>query len=100
MNQLNHDSVELYSLSSNSWTNFGAHTIPFPFGTCDGTLIFPYVNNCCHWFGFVYKSNDDETENVVLSFDMANERFEKIKAPKTTPCSFNSILLVVYCSQN
>jgi hypothetical protein len=37
-------------------------------------------DNCCHWWSFVNDENSLSTkQNFVLSFDMVNEVFRKIK---------------------
>jgi len=80
--------AELYSLNSNSWKKLDAKTLPLPIEICgssssSSSRVYTYVNNCCHWWSFV---NDHESQGMkqdfVLSFDIVNEVFRKIKVPR------------------
>lgn len=75
--------AELYSLNSNSWRKFDDETLPLPIEICgSSSKVYTFVNHCCHWFGYVNNDSEGTKENVVLSFDMVNEVFRKIKVPK------------------
>ncbi|RHN45282.1 putative F-box domain-containing protein [Medicago truncatula] len=70
--------VELYSFNSNSWRKLDAEDLPLPFDIWGSSRIYTFVRNCCHWWGFI----DGNIGDVVLAFDMVDERFRKIKVPK------------------
>jgi F-box interacting protein len=75
---------ELYSLNSNSWKKLDSKALPLPIEICGlSSRVYTYVNNCCHWWSFVNDENSLSTkQNFVLSFDMVNEVFRKIKVPR------------------
>ncbi|KAK7395726.1 hypothetical protein VNO78_16293 [Psophocarpus tetragonolobus] len=75
--------AELYSLNSNSWRKLDA-ALPLPIEISGSSSVYTYVNNCCHWWGYVGEFGTKE--NVVLAFDMVNESFRKIKVPRIS-CS-------------
>ncbi|XP_057437432.1 F-box/kelch-repeat protein At3g23880-like [Lotus japonicus] len=77
--QNGHWTAELYSLNSNSWRNLDA-ALPLPFEIWGSSQVCTYVNNCCHWWGFVDECG--EKQDVVLAFDMVTEVFRKIKVPR------------------
>ncbi|KAK7282286.1 hypothetical protein RIF29_10940 [Crotalaria pallida] len=74
-----HWTAELYSLNSNSWRELDADGLPPPIEIWGSSKVYTFVNNCCHWWGFVDEYG--RKEDVVLSFDMVNEVFRKIKVP-------------------
>ncbi|RHN51990.1 putative F-box domain-containing protein [Medicago truncatula] len=76
--------AELYSHKSNSWRKLDAKTLPLPIEICGSSLsrVYTYVNNCCHWWSFVNNESAGIKEDFILSFDMVNEVFRKIKVPK------------------
>ncbi|KAK7273139.1 hypothetical protein RIF29_14185 [Crotalaria pallida] len=75
--KLMHWTAEIYSLNSNSWRELDH---PPPIEIWESSVVYTYVNNCYHWFGFVDESG--RKEDVVLAFDMANEVFRNIKVPR------------------
>ncbi|XP_027358597.1 F-box protein CPR1-like [Abrus precatorius] len=77
--KLGYWTAELYSLNSNSWRKLD-DALPLPIEIWGSSRVYTYVNNCCHWWGYVDES--DRTEDVVLAFDMVNETFRKIKVPR------------------
>nr|KYP39322.1 F-box protein At4g12560 family [Cajanus cajan] len=77
--QLGYWTSELFSLNSNSWRKHDA-ALPLPIEIWGSSPVYTYVNNCCHWWGFVDESG--RKEDVVLAFDMVNESFRKIKVPR------------------
>ncbi|KAK7338440.1 hypothetical protein VNO77_19050 [Canavalia gladiata] len=77
--QVGYWTAELYSLNSNSWRKLDA-ALPLPIEIWGPSRVYTYVNNCCHWWGFVDESGI--TEDVVLAFDMVRESFRKIKVPR------------------
>ncbi|XP_057437436.1 F-box protein CPR1-like [Lotus japonicus] len=84
--QIGYWTAELYSLNSNSWKKLDANSaLPLPFEIWGSSRVYTYVNNCCHWWGFI----DDYgvKENVVLAFDMVTEVFRKIKVPRVCASS-------------
>ncbi|XP_057437433.1 F-box protein CPR1-like [Lotus japonicus] len=70
--------AELYILNSNSWRNLDA-TLPLPFQMWSSSQV-TYVNNCCHWWGFVEECG--VKKDVILTFDMVTEVFRKIRVPR------------------
>ncbi|KAK7293495.1 hypothetical protein RJT34_16361 [Clitoria ternatea] len=78
--QLGYWTAELYGLNSNSWRKLDT-ALPLPIEIWGSSRVYTYVNNCCHWWGFV------DHEDVVLAFDMISESFRKIKVPRIR-CSF------------
>ncbi|CAJ1784937.1 unnamed protein product [Sphenostylis stenocarpa] len=74
-----HWTADLYSLNHNSWRKLGA-AIPFPIEIWSSSWVYTYVNNCCHWWGYVDDSG--RREDCVLAFDMVSESFRKIKVPR------------------
>ncbi|XP_027357524.1 F-box/kelch-repeat protein At3g06240-like [Abrus precatorius] len=77
--KLGYWTAELYSLNSNSWRKLD-DALPLPIEIWGSSRVYTYVNNCCHWWGYVDESG--RTEDVVLAFDMVNETFRKIKVPR------------------
>ncbi|RDY11176.1 F-box protein CPR30, partial [Mucuna pruriens] len=76
--------VELYNLNSNSWKKLDA-ALPLSIEIWGSSRVYTYVNNCCHWWGYVDESG--RRKDVVLAFDMVNEVFRKIKVPKVRDSS-------------
>ncbi|KAL2320232.1 hypothetical protein Fmac_029201 [Flemingia macrophylla] len=76
--KLGYWTAELFSLNSNSWRKLNA-AVPFSTEIRGSSPVYTYVNNCCHWWGFVDESG--RKEDVVLAFNMVNESFRKIKVP-------------------
>ena len=65
--------AELYSLKSDSWKEISVPEVEiFPF---DSLLFKNYINGFYYWHAF---ESDDE---VILSFDMANEKFSTLPLP-------------------
>ncbi|XP_061371653.1 F-box protein CPR1-like [Gastrolobium bilobum] len=81
--------AELYSLNSNSWRKLDASDLPLPFEIWGSSRVYTYVNNCCHWWGFVDESG--RKEDVVVAFDMVHEVFRKIKVPRIRESSEASL---------
>jgi F-box interacting protein len=74
--------VELYSLNSNSWRKLDIDKHPLGIEISgSSSRVYTYVNNCCHWWGFVDDSSS-RIEDIVLAFNMVDESFRKIKVPK------------------
>ncbi|MED6161250.1 hypothetical protein PIB30_058927 [Stylosanthes scabra] len=94
--------AELYSLNSNSWRKLDA-VLPLPFEIWGSSRVYTFVNNCCHWLGYVEDDDDDEfgeRKDVVLSFDMVNEAFRKIKVPGVRDSWEESSLTLVPCDES
>ncbi|TKY63142.1 F-box protein CPR30 [Spatholobus suberectus] len=83
--QLGYWTIELYCLNSNSWRKLDAD-LPLSIEICGSSRVYTYVNNCCHWWGYVDESGG-RREDVVLAFDMVNEVFRKFKVPKVRDSS-------------
>ncbi|KAK7338430.1 hypothetical protein VNO77_19039 [Canavalia gladiata] len=77
--QIGYWNAELYSLNSNSWRKPDA-ALPLPIEIWGSSRVHTYVNDCCHWLGYVDESGT--TEDVILAFDMVKEVFRKIKVPR------------------
>ncbi|XP_061339571.1 F-box protein CPR1-like [Gastrolobium bilobum] len=77
--KLGYWTAELYSLNSNSWRKLDV-SLPLPIEIWGSSRVYTYVNNCCHWWGYVDEFG--RIEDVVLAFDMVNEVFRKIKVPR------------------
>ncbi|XP_058739443.1 F-box protein CPR1-like [Vicia villosa] len=82
--------AELYSLNSNSWRKLDAKDLPLPIEISSScSQVYTYMNNCCHWWGYVDKYGSG-IEDVVLAFNMVDESFRKIKVPKLKYSNSNS----------
>ncbi|KAJ7980817.1 F-box protein family [Quillaja saponaria] len=70
--------AEIYSLNANCWREVD-DAVP-PIDTDDGSPAYRFVNGCFHWMACDVIS-ESEREVVVLSFDMVDEVFRKIRLP-------------------
>ncbi|CAI9090068.1 OLC1v1024758C1 [Oldenlandia corymbosa var. corymbosa] len=70
--------VEIFSLRSNTWEKIESSI--FPWYLCD-SISRDFVNNCVHWMASHVDGNSNNSEPVILSFDLLNEVFREIKLP-------------------
>ncbi|XP_019452129.1 PREDICTED: F-box protein CPR30-like [Lupinus angustifolius] len=91
--KLMHWTVELFSLKSNSWREFDDADLPPSIEIWESSKVHTFVNNCCHWLGFV--DEFDIKEDVVISFDMVKEVFRKIDVPRIRESSKETSATVV-----
>ncbi|CAL0318801.1 unnamed protein product [Lupinus luteus] len=91
--KLMHWSAKLFSLKSNSWREFDDDDLPPPIEIWESSKVHTFVNNCCHWLGFVDEFG--RKEDVVLSFDMVKEVFRKIDVPRIRKSSNETFATLV-----
>ncbi|XP_054795987.1 putative F-box protein At3g21120 [Prosopis cineraria] len=86
------DQVQVYSLSTGSWS-------AIEFGNLDGIYLvsngFP-ANGAIFWLGFMLNSgeNDEIVGHLIVSFDVATEVFTLIPLPASVPRSYRNKLTV------
>ncbi|XWS73507.1 hypothetical protein CRYUN_Cryun02cG0135500 [Craigia yunnanensis] len=66
--------AELYSLKSDSWKEISVPEVEL--FTFDSLLFDNYINGFYYW-----RAIDDSDDDVILSFDMANEKFSTLRLP-------------------
>nr|XP_023918079.1 uncharacterized protein LOC112029626 [Quercus suber] len=81
MGAQNHHGVEVYTLSSNSWRRVEmslGNNVAFNSGNCWPAT---FVNRALHWLGEVKGGVQLANRDVILSFDVNNDKFGEIALP-------------------
>ncbi|XP_074368548.1 F-box/kelch-repeat protein At3g23880-like [Apium graveolens] len=66
-------SVLVYSLKTDSWRYCGDLAKAY---NLESNRCYIYVNGCCYWLG-----SFQDSSQVIISFDMANDSFKEIDVP-------------------